>query len=108
MNECKYTYKEESVREKCVSKDSPTSPSTGSSPPIQNFRDHKRNNHTDKLVTGIGHQIEQLRVVAYAQDIRPELETQDLNGHDDESGGRGQSHDLWVESSSKASQEGRK
>lgn len=94
-----FAYKKESVREKCVSEDNPPSPATGSFPTIQDLRHHKRDNHADKLVTRIGNQIEQLRVVAYAQDIRPELETQYLDGHDDKSGGRGQAHDFWVECS---------
>ena len=100
MSKWRYTYKKEGVREKCIGEDSPPSPATGSFPTVQDFRHHERYNHADKLVTGISHQIEQLRVVAYAQDVRPELETQDLDGYDGESGGRGQTHDFWMKCSS--------
>ena len=93
-------YEKKCICEESVGKDGPSCPSTSTSAPVQDLRDHEGDNHAHEFVARVCHQIEQLAVIADTQNIRPKLQPQDLKHHDHESRSGRQAHDLGVESAS--------
>ena len=101
-------YQKESIREKSIRKRSPTNPTSSSPPRSQDLGSKECDDDAHKLVPGIRHQIEQLRIIADAENIHGHLETYNLK-HNDRNGRRGDGPKQFrVETAPESRQHGRK
>lgn len=68
------TYEKKSISQKCIREDGPAHPSSRPLPTVQYLSYDQRDNNANKLVSRIRDEIEQLAVVADAQNVCPEFE----------------------------------
>jgi len=72
------TYQEECVGQEGISKDGPANPAPSSLTGVQDLSRHHSDDNSHKLVARVSHQIEQLRVIVDAKNVRRQLQTQNL------------------------------
>lgn len=100
-------YQEQGIRHKGIREDGPAGPAARAGAAVQRLGHDERDDDADELVTRVRDEVEQLAVVADAQDVGAELEAEDLEQDDDE-GGRGrQAHDFRVEAPPQAGEQRR-
>ena len=94
------SYQKESVGHECIPEHGPAYPSARALAPVQDLGYDECDDHPDEFVARIGHQVEQLAVVADVQYVGPKLQPQYLQQDDHEGGRCGQPHDFRVECAS--------
>ena len=95
------THEKKGISQKCICENGPAHPSSRPLSTVQYLSYDQRNDNANKFVSRIRDEIEQLAVVADAQNVCPEFEPQYLHRYDSEGSGGCQTHNLWMECSSK-------
>lgn len=81
-------YQKKCIGQKSIGEDGPADPTARTAALIERLAEHQGDDDADEFVARIGHEVEQLRLVADGQKIAAELEGQDLDD-DDRKGRRG-------------------
>jgi hypothetical protein len=90
------TYQEERVCQVSVEKDQPADPTTSALAAIENLSNDNSNDDSDKLVSGVGDQIQELRLARDAQEITSKLKEEDLDDNDDKTDCGRLSEEFWL------------
>lgn len=99
------TYQEECVGQVSVDKNRPANPASSSTPGGEDLRRNQSSNNSHKLVSGVGHQIQQLRIVVDAENVHGHLQAQDLKDDHCNRRGGNRAQKLWVEVPTESSQQ---
>lgn len=72
------TYEEERIGEERVCKECPSNPASGALARGKHFRDDECDDNADEFVARVGEQVEELGLIANAEKIHCQLETDDF------------------------------